>query len=339
MPGRTATRKLALRYLDTVGFIADQGGRGFHLPTAIAISSEGKIYVANRSSTEATRCVGVGIVTLDHQYFGHFASYGSGDGQFIWPTSMAFDSQDRLYLADEYTHRINIYDKAGKFLSRWGVHGSGDGQLDAPSGLAFDREDNLYVVDHRNHRIQKFTRDGKFLMKFGSHGSGPGQLNLPWGIAVGHDGNVYVADWRNDRIQKFSPDGRSLASFGRSGRGDGEFHRPSGVAVDREGYIYVADWGNQRVQVLGPDGSFQLKLRGQATLSPWAREYLEANADELAARAKYVPVIQLDTDDPHEVSARTESYFWDPVAVVLDRQERLYVLEVNRHRFQVYQKA
>ena len=57
-------------------------------------------------------------------------------------------------------------------------------------------------------------------------------------------------------------------------------HRPSSVAVDPEGYIYIADWGNERVQVLGPDGSFQLLLRGQATLSKWAAEYLTVNPDE-----------------------------------------------------------
>ena len=103
--------------------------------------------------------------------------------------------------------------------------------------------------------------------------------------------------------------------------------------------MYVTDWGNQRVQVLGPDGTFLTKLRGQATLSPWSVEYLEANADELRARETYVPVYEVDTDDPNETSARIEPYFWDPVAVKLDAEERVYVLETGRHRFQVYRKA
>ncbi|WP_369228747.1 hypothetical protein [Candidatus Entotheonella palauensis] len=33
-----------------------------------------------------------------------------------------------------------------------------------------------------------------------------------------------------------------------------------------------------------------------------------------------------------------EPYFWDPVDVVLDDQERVYVLETCRHRFQIYEK-
>ncbi len=330
-------KRLDLRYSHTVGFMAVEG-RGFTLPVDMAISSEGKVYVVSRSNADEPLGVRVGIAGVDHQYFGHFGGYGSGPGQFIWPTSLAFDSQDRLYLADEHLHRITIFDKDGNYLDHWGTHGHGRGELDGPSGLALDAQDTLYVVDHKNHRVQRFTPDGKFLGQWGSFGSGPGQFNLPWGITVGHDGNVYVADWRNDRIQKFSAEGRFLASFGSPGRGDGQFHRPSSVAVDGDGYIYVADWGNHRVQVLAPDGTFVLKLRGQATLSPWAVEYLRANQDELEARALFNPYVQVDTDDPYEVSARTEPYFWGPISVKLDRQGRLYVLESNRHRFQVYRR-
>ena len=98
--------------------------------------------------------------------------------------------------------------------------------------------------------------------------------------------NVYVADWGNDRIQKFSPQGEFLASYGASGDADGEFQRPSSVAVDAEGYIYVADWGNERVQVLDLEGGFVMKMRGEATLSKWAANFLSVNAEEGAARAR-----------------------------------------------------
>ena len=85
---------------------------------------------------------------------------------------------------------------------------------------------------------------------------------------------MFVADWGNDRVQRFSADGRFVAQYGSSGRGDGEFMKPSSVVVDREGYIYVADWGNERVQVLDPGGRFVQKLRGQATDSKWANDFL-----------------------------------------------------------------
>ena len=175
----------------------------------------------------------------------------------------------------------------------------------------------------------------------GARATAPGQLNLPWGLTVGGDANVYVADWGNDRVQKFSPDGELLASYGASGHGDGEFRRPSGVAVDPAGYIYVADWGNERVQILDPDGGFVQKLRGDATLSAWAANFLAVNVEEGGARsrANLEPEIEYFVAEPHEESSHIEKYFWSPVSVTLDREGNLYVTESNRHRIQVYQPA
>ena len=333
------TRPRRLEYLDTVGFVADQGGRGFHLPVGMAIRGDGRIYVASRSQPEALNIVGIQIVSARHEFFGQIGSHGRGGGQMVSPSALAIDSDNRLYLADDALQRITVYDENDAYLDKWGTQGSADGQIDGPAGLVFDGDDNLLVVDHKNHRVQTFTRDGGFLSKFGAFGDGDGQLDRPWGITIDAEGYVYIADWRNDRVQKLTGDGEFVAKYGGSGSGPGELNRPSAVAVDSDGLIYVSDWGNQRVQMLAPDGTFILELRGQATLSPWATEYLESNADELRARASYVPVYEVDTDDPGEVSARIEPYFWDPVSVVLDDRERLHVLETGRHRFQIYRKS
>ncbi len=166
-------------------------------------------------------------------------------------------------------------------------------------------------------------------------------MDLPWGITVGPKGDVYVADWRNDRIQRFSPSGEFLAEFGESGNGDGQFNRPTSVAVDTDGYMYMADWGNERVQILDSKGGFVQKLRGEATLSKWAEEFLNANTEEAEARARsnLEPVLDFVSGNPHEESSHVEKYFWAPVAVELDAENRLYVTEANRHRIQVYVRS
>ena len=186
-----------------------------------------------------------------------------------------------------------------------------------------------------NNRIQKFTANGRFLLRFGL------DLSLPWGLTVDARDEVYVADWGNDCIQKFSTEGVHLATYGTSGGGDGEFHHPAGVAVDDQGYIYVADWGNERVQVLDPDGGFVIKLRGEATLSKWAENFLSINVEEGKARAtaNLEPEIEYFVDDPHEESSHIEKYFWSPCSVKLDGAGRLYVTESNRHRIQVFNRS
>ena len=333
------TAAFKLRYVTNVGFNADMGGRGFHLPTAMVIRGDGRIFVASRSNRNATRIIGIQMVTRDHDFFGQIGGHGREPGQMIGPTALALDDDDKLYLADDILHRITVYDREGELSTTWGTRGSGDGEFDGPSGMVFDSEGNMLLVDHRNHRVQRLTKDGKYLSEWGSFGDGDGQFNLPWGIAQDRDGNLYVADWRNDRIQKFTSDGEFLAKYGVSGTGDGQLNRPSDVAVDSEGNIYVADWGNQRLQVLDADGVFLQKLRGEATLGLWAQEYITAQKDEERARSTYVPVFDVDTDDLNEVSARIEPYFWDPVAVAVDDDDRAYVLETGRHRFQIYERA
>ena len=339
----TATT-LSFDYLKTIGIVNNgDNGRGFANPYDIAFRPDGRIFVLNRCDPARASAIRVGVLNLDEDYLYEFSNgYGQGDGQFIWPVAMAFDSQDRLYITDEYNNRVCIYDAEGKFVGQWGEGGSGPGQFDGPAGIAIDSQDNLYVADQQNGRIQKMTPDGGLVTAWGEPGSGDGQFNLPWGVGVGPDDSVYVADWRNDRVQKFSPGGDHLKTFGTSGVGAGELSRPSGVAVDSNGVVAVADWGNERVQVFNPDGSFVATLRGQATVSKWAADYYSSNPEEWELRQ----ISDLASDDlpehlqtPYHTSSQVEPYFWGPVAVRLDANDMMYVVETNRHRFQVYQKS
>ena len=329
-----------LEYVMTLGMTTMEG-RGFYYPVDTAIGLDGRLYVPSRSYDNVTRGVRVTVLDADSGYFGTFASYGEGDGQFIWPGATNVDSQGRIYICDGTLHRISVFDPSGTFLSVWGTPGTGEGELDTPSGIAFDSQDNLFVSDAHNNRLQKFTSSGQFLLSIGSQGAGNGQLSIPWGVTVDVNGDVFVADWGNDRIQKFSPQGDYLAVYGTSGDGDGEFRRPAGVAVDNDGYIYVADWGNERVQVLDPDGNFVMKLRGESTLSVWAQNFLNINLEEGAARAtaNLEPEIEYFVDDPHEESSHIEKFFWSPCSVKLDGAGTLYVTDGNRHRIQVYKRS
>lgn len=331
------TKTEKIKYLDTVGFGADIGGRGFHLPVDISVRADGRVYVINRSPMHRLG-IRVGICDLLHGWYGEFGSDGKADGQFTGPAAITHDSNDRIYVADEELNRITVFNPDGEFESKWGELGTEPGQINGPSALKVTSDGNLLLVDHLNNRIQKMTLDGQYLSHWGSKGIAEGQFNLPWGIDTDNDENVYVADWRNDRIQRFSEDGKFIDMYGSSGSDDGLFNRPSDVAVDQDGFIYVADWGNQRVQVFDHHWNFHASLRGQATVSPWAQEYLEANADELDARSRFDPYIEVDTDDEHEISARVEAYFWDPIAVEIDPEGRLVVADSLRHRLQIYQR-
>ena len=320
------TRKVAGRVYNYDYCIGREGtfGTGFKGPSDFALGSEGSLYVVNKVN-EFDPCHGVTKVTLDHEFIWDARGPGFGDSRSPWPSSLDLDSNENVYVCDEYTSQISIHDKDGSFLGSWGTKGSGDGEISGASGLAFDVEDDLYLVDSLNHRVQKFTKDGKFLAKWGSHGNGEGQFNMPWGIAIDKEGNVYVADWKNDRVQKFSPNGEYLATFGGSGTGDGELKGPTGVAIDSEGDVYATDWGNDRLNIYESNGAFITAFIGDAdTLGPWAQAHVDANPDFKKARQR--------TD------LTPEWRFQRPVAVNVDDEGRIIVLESQRCRLQIYVK-
>ena len=342
MSTQTQSASIKLDYAKTIGIVNNGlNGRGYANPYDLAVSRDGRIFVLNRCDPARASGIRIGVCNFDEDYLFEFGDgAGDGDTNFRWPVCMVFDGNEHLYITDEQNQRVTVFDNDGNFLRKWGTRGSGDGEFNGPAGIAAGPDGSIYVVEQHNARVQKFTAEGEFVGKWGSHGSGPGQFNLPWGAAADTAGNVYVADWRNDRIQKFTGDGEFLAFYGSSGGGEGQFQRPTSVAVDAEGFIYVADWGNERVQVFDPEGGFQLLLRGQATVSKWAQAYFDANPEEKAERDRsdLMPQLPPHLNTPYHISSQTEPYFWGPVAVSLDHEGRLYVVETNRHRFQVYQK-
>ena len=159
----------------------------------------------------------------------------------------------------------------------------------------------------------------------GPRGAGDGELGLPWGIAIDKEGDVFVADWRNDRVQKFSADGKFLMKFGSAGKGQGELNRPTSVDVDSDGLIYVADWGNDRLQVFDPEGNSVAIMTGDATISKWGKDKLDANSEMWQER----DIAQ---------GIEREKNFWGPVAVEVDDQGRIFVVESCRQRIQIYRK-
>ena len=300
------------------------GGNGFIFGQDLALGAGGSLYVLSRGS-EFFPCHGITKCTLDHQFLWDDRGQSFCGGRSPWPTCVAVDNDETVYISDEAENLIFMYDRDGNFMGSWGIGGSGEGELSGPSGLAFDKEDNLYVVDSLNHRVQKLTKDGKFLARWGSQGCAPGQFNLPWGISIDKEGYIYVADWKNRRVQKLTPEGEHLASFGSPGTGEGELSGPSGVAVDDDGDIYVVDWSSKRLNVYAPDGQFVTDFVGDAQrLSPWAQGVVDASPDFRKARKR--------TD------LTPEWFFERPISVKVDGEGRIMVLESTRHRIQVYVK-
>ena len=327
----TRVQGATFRYSHTIGR-GEEAGPGFKNPIALALGEGDVMYVVNRSYDFRADSKRITICTVGEEYIGEIGNAGrlggemvddgeSADpGSLVWPVSISLDSQGNLYVSDEWLNRISMFTSDGDWLGSWGIKGKADGEFDKPSGIAFDHEDNLYIVDTGNNRIQKFTKD-----KWGHEGTGDGEFNMPWGIDIDSNGDVFIADWRNDRIQKFTSDGQFLMKLGVPGSGDGELNRPTDMAVDGQGLIYVADWQNDRVQVFDSEGRFITKIIGDATLSKWGEQKLDANPDMRLQRE----IAQ---------GLERERFLSGPLGVEIDDNNLLFIIDSDRNRIQIYRK-
>ena len=131
------------------------------------------------------------------------AGGGSGDGQFNHATHLSMDADGVLLVTDALNFRIQMLDREGRFVAKFGQAGTGAGDFAAPKGVAVDGADHYYVVDALCDVVQIFDKQGQLLLAFGGHGDQPGQFSLPAGIFISADDNVYVADAYNQRVQVF----------------------------------------------------------------------------------------------------------------------------------------
>lgn len=181
-------------------------------------------------------------------------------------TSVATDSQDRLYVLQRKNPPVMVFDRAGNFLSSWGSGTfMGPHAMNIYNDIAYttDRDDSVAVV---------YTLDGRPLQIIGERGvhsdtgcekrTGPvlraaGPFNNVTAIALSPSGDLYITDGdRNARVHRYSRDGKLLASWGEPGSGPGQFHVPHAAVVAPDGKVYVCDRGNKRVQIFTADGKY-----------------------------------------------------------------------------------
>lgn len=193
-----------------------------------------------------------------YQRVASWGGAGSAPGRFRDPIGIAV-AGDRVFVADSRNHRVEVFDRNGRFLHAIGHAGSDPGGLGRPMNLAV-ANGKLYVADYWNDDIRVFSLDGTPLQVIGRGGTGPGQFRAPSGVAVRPDGHLLVADFYNQRVQELGPGGAFVRQWGTTGRKGyvlhGGFNYPTDAAVDGQGRAYVTDGYNDRIQVFAPDGRF-----------------------------------------------------------------------------------
>jgi uncharacterized membrane protein/sugar lactone lactonase YvrE len=259
----------------------------FNAPRGITHDVAGNFYVVDTGNLRIQKFDATGKWLA---IFGN--GRGDGDGQFkryedpatgaeaagTGPAGIAVDASGNVYVADTWNHRIQKFDSAGKFVTKWGsfiyigdAAAAQDPERDrkfyGPRGLAIGPEGDLYVTDTGNKRVLVFDQSGTFKRKIESGVAPgktapdykfdlPGEMNEPMGITVDSSGNVYVADRDNHRIQKFDNTGKAVAQWPVPDKGydnNGSYPEPF-LAVDTAGNVYSTLPVLQKIAKFGPTG-------------------------------------------------------------------------------------
>ena len=210
----------------------------FSSPIGVALDDAGLLYVTD----SALRRVFVFKGTRNTKII--------GDDSLARPTGIAvYSKEQRLYVVDTGSHRVEVFSLDGQKLFSFGEQGSGAGQLNYPTHIALDAKGDVYIMDSLNFRVQIFDKNGAFQQQFGGNGTSIKDFMKPKGIAVDSEGHIWVSDGLRNSIQIFDRAGRLLLIFGRLGTDTGQFNIPAGIYIDERDRLYVSDSYNHRVQM------------------------------------------------------------------------------------------
>jgi DNA-binding beta-propeller fold protein YncE len=81
--------------------------------------------------------------------------YSFGQGQIVWPTAIAVDKEQRLFVSDRSDNTIKVFDDV-RLIATIGGTGSAPGRFRLIADMWISDQGLLYVADSMNRRVQVF---------------------------------------------------------------------------------------------------------------------------------------------------------------------------------------
>ena len=176
-------------------------GLPFHLCTHTALSPDQDIYVSDGYGNSR-----VHKYSPDGKLLFSWGEPGTDPGQFNIVHNICADDDGWVYVADRENHRVQVFDRNGKYETQWN-------NLHRPCGLHMDHGASplCYIAElgpsmpvNRNvpnigPRVSITDKHGNVLARLGDVGAGeaPGQFIAPHGVAVDSHGDIYIGEVSN----------------------------------------------------------------------------------------------------------------------------------------------
>jgi len=222
----------------------------FQRPFDVTIADDGRLLISDSHRGQ------IHIIDFQQSTISHLERAV----QLFKPMGITTDKATRLYVVDNYKHKVLVFDR--NFVFKFAF---GENQLTSPTYIAIDDNNGqVYVTDVKTHTVEVFDLNGTLIRTIGALGRGPGQFFSPQGLTVDREGRLFVADTLNARIQVFDKDGNLLYQFGQRGTEKSQVEMPKDIAIDSEGHLYIIDARRGSFSIFRTDGKLLLTVGSNA---------------------------------------------------------------------------
>ena len=173
------------------------------------------------------------------------AKKGSAPGELFNPSGVTIHEEThQIFIANRFSHRVEIFSETGEFLSQLGV-----GQLSKPYGIAI-HGDSVYVSCEKDHTVSKFSLTEMCRVKrIGGEGSNNGQFYNPLQLTTDSIDRVFIADRGNSRICIHDQDLNHLCNITHQ-----SMSHPHDVKVSRDRLYTLCPYTSPCMHVLTLEG-------------------------------------------------------------------------------------
>lgn len=227
---------------------ANEDHGGFNQAWGIAIDEDGSVFIADTWNHRMLKFSAAGDYELEW-----LANDPTGATiSFYGPRGVAIDGRGRIYVTDTGNKQVMIYNREGKFLSKFGSVGLGPGEFDEPVGIATFADQYLAVADTWNQRVQVFDISGETVLPAPVYSFevfawySQSMDNKPY-LTFTSKGDLLFSDPEAGLVWEYSVSGELIRSFNGAGGGIDMLSMPVGLTTDREGAVWLVDALGNRV--------------------------------------------------------------------------------------------
>ena len=188
-----------------------------YYPRDLVLDENGTIYVAEYYS----------VTCLDNNgsfrwrkgrnaTISNYGSNGSGDGEFNQAFGITVGTDKNLYVCDYSNNRIQVLDRNGSFIRKFGTYGSAPGQFRYPLDIISLQNGNLVVGD--SYYLHFFEQDGTFIKRVNTS-------NARGYVSLANDGSLFSYQRLRDQ------DGNQIAYLNNISSGARTCFTPEGDLI------------------------------------------------------------------------------------------------------------